>query len=102
MAAGMPRARACCFHPKTRPRGLTSAREERSIRSLNGAAEAAPLQAIARSYQTRQAGLRIIGEPALQPKALANSGTFETTPLTRHLSSECSLLSACRRACWGV
>jgi hypothetical protein len=34
-------------------------------------------------YHTRQTGLRIIGEFGLQPKALANSGMFDTTPLTR-------------------
>src|SRR5215471_21636535 len=39
------------------------------------------------SYQTRQAAARIMGEPALQPKAWANSGMLETTPFTRYLGS---------------
>src|SRR3974377_14069 len=47
-----------------------------------------------RPYQTRQAGLRIIAASALQPKALANSGTLETTPLTRQRSSGGCVLAA--------
>src|SRR5262245_4691124 len=35
------------------------------------------------TYQTRQAFCRTIGRPALHENAFANSGTFETTPLTR-------------------
>src|SRR2546426_821048 len=40
-------------------------------------------------YQIRQASFRTIRSPALQPKALANSGMFEIGPLTRHLAAEC-------------
>src|SRR6185312_911873 len=37
------------------------------------------------------------GAPFLQPKALANSGMFATTLLTRYLGNECGLLSSATR-----
>jgi len=49
-------------------------------------------------YQTRQAGLRIIGALGLQPKALAKADMFDTVPFTRYLPVECSFESACSRA----
>ena len=54
------------------------------------------------AYQTRQAGLRTIGASGLHPKALAKSGEFDTTPLTRYFGSECSFDSACKRRASGV
>src|SRR3954468_6776259 len=53
---------------------------------------------IATLYQTRQAFCRTMGSPALQPKALAKSGEFETTPLVRNWPGECGLLNAIVRA----
>ena len=54
------------------------------------------------AYHTRQAGLRTIGALGLQPKALAKSAEFETTPFTRYCGAECSFDNACRRMVSGV
>src|SRR5207247_4538643 len=40
------------------------------------------------SYHTRHGRLRTMGAPALQPKALPNSGMLDTTPLTRYRPGE--------------
>src|SRR5262249_56980307 len=53
-------------------------------------------------YQTWQAFLATMGWPALQPQAFWNSGMLETTPFTRYLSGECSLVWAMRRVNWSV
>src|SRR5512135_3277406 len=49
-------------------------------------------------YQTRQAGLRMIGASGLHLYAFWNSGMFPTTPLTRNFPGECSLTPAIMRA----
>src|SRR5690348_12639926 len=48
-------------------------------------------------HQTLQAFSCTRGAPFLQPNALANSGIFDTTLLTRYLGRECGLLSSAIR-----
>src|SRR5882762_433668 len=43
----------------------------------------------------------VIGAPALQEKALSNSGMLTTTPLTRYFAGECGFVSAHSRCCSG-
>src|SRR5262249_23053850 len=52
-------------------------------------------------YQTLQAFCRTIGEFGLHENAFANSGMFETTPLTRYRFDECGLVAALRRSASG-
>ena len=54
-----------------------------TLSQKKGKDEAPSLMLTRLSYQTRQAGFRTIGAPGLQPKALAKSGMFDTTPFTR-------------------
>src|SRR5271156_4181212 len=48
-----------------------------------------------RGYQTehRSSGARTMASPALQPKALQNSGKFESGPMTRYLLTGCGFVS---------
>ena len=48
-------------------------------------------------YQTRQGCACTIGWPTLQANAFPNSGMFDTTPLIRYSSGECSLVMAFAR-----
>jgi len=49
-------------------------------------------------HHTRHESARTIGCPALHENALANSGMFDTTPLTRWCGGECGLVCASMRS----
>src|SRR5262245_9067110 len=54
------------------------------------------------SHHTRHALGRTIGAFALHLNALANSGMFDSGPLTRYLAAACGLVATLRRSDSGV
>src|SRR5208337_3747701 len=67
-----------------------------------GTGQRLPTSLTYNAHQTRQAGSRTIGWPALQPKASRRAAEFCTAPFTRQRPGECGSVIASTRACWSV